>query len=388
MTSKKLIFSFVLVLFAFSPSLVFGQATSTVPPSHPALFRGVRPLGMGNAFVAMPGSDENAVYYNPAAIHDYEPGLDFVLVSPTIDFTTESIALVQDVVDLAGDLNDQEGDITGQIDTFQNFVDLHTGQFHSIDVRLPILMVLNRHVTIGTLADSRTTISFRNRTFSNFELSSRSDVGGHIGGAYGFFEDQLNVGVNVKVLHRVSIDQVLTIDDIFATDDFKDAMPIERATGVGVDLGLMGKVPTFDLKPLEILKPTIGFTWQDIADTRFAGDVPDTQQSISLGAALHPGFHLGNYEFKNHLEVDFRELNQPVSFSKKLYFGYEFMFPRFLHFFQPSFRLGMHQLYFAAGGSIDLRLLKLEVATYGEEVGRFTRQQQSRRIAGNITFQF
>ncbi|MBI2082100.1 MAG: hypothetical protein HYT76_00890 [Deltaproteobacteria bacterium] len=388
MKLSKLISYFFLFLLAMLPLSAFGQATSTIPPAHPSLYKGVRPLGMGNAFVAMPGSDENAMFYNPAAINDYEPGIDFRFVSPTIDFTTSSIQLVKDVVDLADEINDEEGDVSAQIDTFETFVNAHTGEFHSLDVRLPVFMVLNKYLSLGTLVDSRTTVSFRNRSFSNFELQSRSDAGGVIGGAYGFFEEQLQVGVNVKVLHRISVDQVLTIDDIFATDDFKDAMPIERATGVGVDLGLKGKVPTFDLKALEVLKPTVGFTWQDIGNTRFAGDVVDTEQSISLGAAIHPTFHLGKHEFQNHFDLDLRELNQPVSFSKKLFFGYELMGPRFLGFFQPSVRIGAQQLYLAAGTSLDLRFVKVEFATYAEEVGRFTRQQPSRRIAGALVFGF
>ena len=386
---KKLHFLFLFSLIL--PAVAWSQATTTVPPAHPSLFKGTRPLGMGNAFLAMPGSDENAPFYNPAAINDYEK-FHMRLVSPTVDFTTASIALVKDVLDLVDDI-DAESDTSSQINTFQEFVNAHTGEFHAIDVRLPILMAMSKWFAAGILADSRTTISFRNRAFSNFELLSRSDVGGFVGTAYNFkdligIEQNVQAGVNVKVLHRVSVDQVLTTDDIIATTDFADALPIERATGVGVDLGLKGEIPTFELQALEILKPTAAFTWQDIGNTKFTAPVPDTEQSISLGLGVHPSFHaMGDREWKNHFEVDLLEINQPLSFSKKFYVGYELEAPRFL-ILKPSIRVGAGQLYFATGATFDLRFLKLDVAYYGEEVGRFTRQGKSNRLAAGLSIGF
>lgn len=381
-----------LLIFSLLPVTVSAQTTSTIPPSHPSIMRGTRPLGMGNAGIAMPGTDENAMFYNPAAINDYERRLRFRLVSPMIDLTTASIGLIQDVRDLVDNINNNEGDTSAQINTFNTFVTNHTGEFHSLDVRLPVIMAMHQWFAVGIVADSRTTVSFRNRAFSNFELNSRSDGGGVIGSAYNFkdllgIQQNVQAGVDVKVLYRLSIDQVLTTDDIIATTDFKDAIPLNRGLGVGVDLGLKGEIPTFDLKALDFLKPTVGFVWQDIGNTKFQGDVEDTEQSIGLGAAFHPTFQLAKRDWQTHLDIDLREINQPVSFPKKLSLGGELVAPKF-GFFRPSIRVGADQLYITAGATFDFRFLKLEFATYGEELGRFTRQKQSRRIAGNISFGF
>ncbi len=382
----------LLTVSLFVPALLFAQATTTIPPAHPALFKGTRPLGMGNAFLAMPGSDENAPFYNPAAINDYDK-LHMRFFSPAVDFTTGSISLVKDVLNLVDDIDTDEGDTSAQINTFETFVNAHTGEFHSLDLRLPLLMAMHKWFAAGLLLDSRTTISFRNRAFSNFELSSRSDGGGFVGTAYNFkdllgIEEDVQAGVNIKVLHRFSVNQVLTTDDIIATSSFDDALPRDRATGGGVDLGLKGEVPTFDQKVLEVLKPTVGFTWQDVGNTRFSGNVPDTEQSISIGAALHPVFHFWkDREWQNHFAMDIREMNQPTSFPKKLFLGYELVMPKFL-IVRPSFRVGASQLYFTTGATFDLRFFKLEAAYYGEEVGRFTRQGRSNRLAANISFGF
>ena len=62
-------------------------ATTTIPTEFPALGKGIRPLGMGNAFIAMPGYDENAMFYNPAAINDYPKKLHFRFLSPAFDIS-------------------------------------------------------------------------------------------------------------------------------------------------------------------------------------------------------------------------------------------------------------------------------------------------------------
>ena len=79
--------SLILVL---GSSVAWAQ-TVTIPAEHPSLMRGVRPIGMGNAFIAMPGTDENAPFYNPDAINDYEKQLHFKFISPTVDLSPEAL---------------------------------------------------------------------------------------------------------------------------------------------------------------------------------------------------------------------------------------------------------------------------------------------------------
>lgn len=357
--------------------------TSTIPSENPSLMKGTRPLGMGNAFIAMPGSDENAPFYNPAAINDYEKKLHFRILSPAFDFSPGTISLIKDVFQLSKDINAESTD-GGKTRVFRNFVNTHSGEFQSAQVRLPLVTVMHKWFSASILTDSRNTISFRNRAFTNVEILSQSDVGGTFGGAYGFFDDQLQAGLNLKILHRVSINETITIDKIINSTTFKDTVPILRATGVGFDIGLKGKIPTFEKAWLDLLKPTVGFTWQDVGNTRFSGNVPNTQQSISLGLAVHPQW--GKWQF--HVANDFRELNQSNNFLNKWNIGAEVVAPRLWGFFTPSARIGGHQAYISAGAGLDFKYAKLEFATYGEEAGKFSHSKQLRRIAGNLSFGF
>ncbi len=388
MTRIKLLLPLILAVGLLFPLTAFGQAATTIPAEHPSTMKGVRPLGMGNAFIAMPGIDENAMFYNPAAINDFPKAYHFKFLSPVVDFSPGSIGLVRDVFDLADNI-DAQGTDAGKTRVFRDFVNAHAGQFESVQVRLPAVTVMHKWFGVSLLADSRNTISFRNRAFTNIEVASRTDFGGVVGTAYNFkdllgIDQNLQAGVDIKVLHRLSINEIVTSDDIINAADFNATLPRRRSTGVGADIGIKADFPTFGASWLEVVKPTVALTYQDIGNTRFGNGVPDIQQSLSVGFALHP--MLGDWQL--HFANDFRELNQNSHILKKWSIGAEVMAPQLWGFFTPSFRIGGNQGYIAAGTSLDFKYAKLEFATYAEDAGRFGSTKQLRRLAANLAFGF
>lgn len=384
---KSRILLAVLSLLVCLSGNLYGQEGTTIPREYPSLYRGVRPLGMGNAFIAMPGTDENAPFYNPAAINDYERKLHFRFLSPVIDFSPSVIKLTQDVIDLADKVNKQAGN-AGKINEFTKFVDAHTGEFETVQLRMPVVQGWNKYFFTSVLFDSRTSFSFRNRAFTNIELASRSDAGGALGTAYNFkdllgIEQDLQAGMNMKILYRYSIEKTITASDIVNNASFSDAIPRNSGIGVGFDLGFKGSLPTFGLKWVDFLKPTAGFTWQDVGDTRFSGKAPNTPQSVSIGFAFHP--KLGDWQF--HLANDFRELNQSAAFIRQWNIGAEVEAPGW-KYFHTSFRIGGNQGYLTGGTTFDFRFFKLEGAFYGEEVSQFGHEKQLFRLATNLSFGF
>ncbi len=387
MRIRPVLHAFVAVAILLTPALALAQATSTISSESPSLYRGVRPLGMGNAFLAMPGTDENAPYYNPASANDFEKKLHMQILSPSFYISSSVISLTKDMTDLAKDINAKAStDNGGKIDVFRTFVDKHVGEFQSLGVALPIFQVRHKWFHLSTLADSRNTFSFRNRAFNtNVELLSRSDAGALLGTSHSFLDDQLQVGLATKVIYRLSIDRIITIDDVINNPKFGDIIPLNRSIGVGFDLGLKGKIPTMGTKILEYINPVAGLTWQDVGNTRFGGAVPNTDQSISVGFALQHDYSGWMVSLAN----DMRELNQTEQdIMKKWNIGAEVTTPKLWRFLRVSARVGGHQGYLAAGGTLDFRFLKLEFATFAEEVGKFTSQRGDRRLAANITFGF
>lgn len=387
--NTRALFLAVVALTVFGSTVAQAQSATTIPSEQPSLMKGVRPVGMGNGFIAMPGEDENAMFYNPAAINDYEKKFHFRFLSPVGDFSPGIIGLVQDVFDLADDIDAAATD-AAKTRVFRDFVNAHIGQFETVRVAFPVVTVMHKWFAVSVLADSRSTISFRNRAFTNIEINSVSDFGGVLGTAYNFkdwlgIDQNLQAGLDLKILHRYAIDKVVTSNDIVNSADFGDAIPRIRATGVGVDIGIKADFPTFGAHWLEVVKPTVALTYQDIGNTRFSGAVPNTPQSLTVGFALHP---MIGEKWQLHFVNDIRDLNHNNGFLRKWNIGAEVQAPLMWNFFRPAVRIGGNQGYISAGATLDFKYAKLEFATYGEEASKFSSQKQLRRIAFNLSFGF
>ncbi|MBI4126589.1 MAG: hypothetical protein HY465_03765, partial [Deltaproteobacteria bacterium] len=304
--NRATIFAAVIV---FSSTVSFAENTG-IGNEYPSLNRGVRALGMGNAFVSQKGTDYNAQFYNPAAINDFEKKHHFLFVNPGADMNTGIINTINDVLDLSDDL-DADGSDSEKLDTFDAFVLAHAGDFNHAVVNLPLFHIRHKYYAAGLIVDGRTTISLRNPTFPNFELKSVNDAGIAGGGAYAFFDDSLQVGLNLKVLYRAAIEEQITSNDILNQDlgDIVGWSAWSKGYGVGVDLGTKYALPWWK----ETLHPTFAVVIQDIADTRFSGGAPKTPMSVSAGGGVFPKF--GPVEFG--VLADFREINQQQDFLKK-----------------------------------------------------------------------
>ena len=372
-----------LIFFATLSANAWGFEPTNIADQYPSLGRSLRPLGMGNAYLTMEGTDQSSFFYNPASINDFDRGLSFGLVSPQLDFTTASIGLIKDIMDLSDDLSGQSD--ADQTTTFDTFFDQHVGEFHSLNLWLPLMSVQHRWFSLNLIADSRTSISLRNRAFPNFEVYSRNDGGVAAGTAYGFLDNSLQVGLGLKFLYRAAFSEIITTADAIG-DNFGDTFEwdnLRKGFGVGADLGTKYQIPDFDTDVLDYLKPTVAVVWQDIGNTRFSGGAPKTQQSISAGVGFHPSFG----PVDTSLDVDVREINQKRDFMTKFHTGVEARFGKFwpIH---PAIRAGINQGYPAFGAGFDTRIFKFNVAYYAEEVGKVTRQKGNYRLATNLSFGF
>ncbi|OGQ22668.1 MAG: hypothetical protein A3I05_03850 [Deltaproteobacteria bacterium RIFCSPLOWO2_02_FULL_44_10] len=368
---------FLISLLGISET-VFAEDTG-IGTEFPTVMRGTRPLGMGNAFLAMPGTDYNAQFYNPAAINDYEKKHHMLFVNPQAEFNTGFYSMIQDIFDLNKDLKDKTD--SQKIDTFDAFTQSHAGQFHHFGVGLPLFHIRHKYYSAGLIMDSRGSFSLRNRAFPNFETRTDNVVGIVGGSAASFFDDTLQVGANLKVLYKVGIEEQITQSDILTENlgtTFKYAN-WEKGFGVGIDFGSKYVLPIWQ----ESLRPTVAVTIQDVADTRFTGRAPNSPMSVSAGAGVFP--KVGKFEFA--VLADVRETNRKQTFLKKLHAGTEVKFPEFAKI-KSSLRLGTNQGYFATGGSLEFPVVALHVAFYGEELGEVTRAKGSYRLNSQLTFGF
>lgn len=386
---KKNVPLFLCLLLFFSSSALAER--THIANTYPTLGRGVRPLGMGNAFLTMQGTDENALFYNPAAIHDYSRDLTLttgILPPSSVELNYVTIQLVKDVFDFQDDLDKATTD-SDKIDTFKDFVDSHIGKFYSMAFRLPIAGAYNRWFAASLISDDRIDISFRNRAFPNFEIRTTSLSGIALGSAYGLLDETLSVGLATKILYGIENEQIITTSDILtqAMDDFK-WKEWKRGMGVGFDLGAKYHIPDFGVNIIDVLQPTVAVVYQDIGNTRFIamkknGGPEKLPQTVSAGVGVHPTF--GTID--TSLEVDFRELNVKEDLLLKLNVGAEARFPRMAGI-KPSLRGGMQQSYPTVGCGLEIWKVTWNFAFFGKEVGQTTRQKAGYRLASEIVWRF
>lgn len=370
------------ILFVLFCALVFAViampawSQDYVQREGPRQMQGARPLGMGGAFVAVEGTDSNALFYNPAAINDYEDKLHFQFVLPTAEMSSDLIDFAGDVLDLADDIDaaNTNGDKT---DVFDAFLQANAGRFEEVGARGSVIMAMHKWVTASIFYDAQTVAGVRNPTSATLEIEGLGQGGLMAGSAYGFYDGRLQVGAALKFVARYLVDETLTQRDIIANSDFEDAIQYEDVGfGIGVDIGAKA-TPDVSGATWEWLKPSFGLTIQDVGHTRFfAGDdVGKQDECITLGVAVHPDF----YKFKNTFAIDIRELEYRKDFLHKFHMGYEMTWPEISKVLRSvSLRAGVNQAYLTAGLGFDFKYFKLDAATYGRELGETTIQDNTR----------
>lgn len=372
--------SILIIAFAMAWPMPVHAKDTGIGDEYPGIMRGVRPLGMGNAFAAMPGTDFNAQFYNPAAINDFEKKRHYLFINPQADFDTGIFSMIKDVLDLKDDLN-AAADDSAKIDVFDTFTQAHAGQFNQVSSNMPLFHIRHKYYAAGLVFNTRSIISLRNQAFPNFEVKSTNHAGAVGGGAYAFFDDTLQVGGNLKVLYGVGIEDQITSSDI--TNRSIGAIlgwnNWRKGVGVGVDLGSKYKLPFAQ----DLLQPTLAVVIQDVAHTRFTGGVNEIPMSLTAGAGIFPKIK----DIQLAILADFREISQRIGILKKLHFGVEAKFPEVIHT-KFSVRAGCNQGYPAAGFSAEWPIVALNFAFYGEEMGEFKRSKASYRLASQLTFGF
>ena len=142
-------------------------------------------------------------------------------------------------------------------------------------------------------------------------------------------------------------------DDNFADrvdDDTKDG------SGFGFDAGAMVTIPV-------LLEPTFGATILNISDTDL-GDAGELPQQVNLGVSISHSFSwvtlVGAADWVDVTD----DVGADDDLYKRLHFGLEGRLAKIL-----SLRAGLNQGYGTFGATLDFKALKLDYATYAEEIG-------------------
>lgn len=356
---------YVIPLLAGILVLALGIAPASAKV-YPSFYRGVRPLGMGDAFTAVV-DDENALFYNPAGLSKVDT-LTFGVVNPMLEASADSIDLFYDADDTDMDETDEVVELMR--DYLGEHQHLRGGVFPHVG-----LNIAGYGVMVGVLAQATLDAEIRNPTWPQAEMDYVYDRGlvAGVGGRIPFLD--LRLGATLKYISRSSLNETYTATDI-ADDDFEDEFDddLKDGSSVALDLGLIYRLPW-----LEWAETDVGFTIQHLPEMQF-GDALDQETQANIGIAAKKGF--GGFDVIAALDyVDLTNtIGEDRDIPKRLHMGVEVELPMIL-----AVRLGLNQGYLTYGLSADLWVVKLDFASYSEEAGAYAGQRDDRRYVGQLT---
>jgi hypothetical protein len=355
-----------IIVFVIMALFSLGSGHELMARQYPSLYRGVRPLGMGDAFIAL-ADDENALFYNPAGLSRLSM-TQIAVFNPLIEASKESIDLVQDAKD--ADLDD-----TGEVaDLLRKYVGEHqhfrVGIFPHVGFN-----VANMGVMIGGLGQGTIDADIRNPVWPEAHVDIITDYGILGGVGLKLPLTGLHAGAALKFIQRESLNEVYTATDI-AADDFEDRLEDELYSGSGLsaDIGIIYRLPF-----VRIFDTDVALVAQNVPEMDM-GNARDIDTQVHFGLSMEKSFAA----FTLISAFDYQDITGAVEenddISKKIHLGTELKFLRAF-----SVRAGLNQGYFSAGATMDFWIMRFEFATYAEEVGEYGGQREDRRYVGQVT---
>ena len=328
---------------------------------NPLLLQGVRPAGMGGAFITL-SNDENALFYNPAGLNDVNGFGGVEIINPLVDINENGQHLLSDV----RNLNGNPAEVAG-------YLDQHIGQYEHIQAALfPNLVVHN--FAAGFLVNGLVDLDVRNRVTSTVNANIHLDTGLLVGAATDFFNKGLQIGVTGKAIRRDGIDREYTLTDI-ESGQFDPYHQRTHHNSLAFDLGAKVNLPI-------LLHPTFAVVGQNLGNLNFqeAGYIG---QQVNVGAAINPVFWILKTTLAAEVDDVARQQPNQTDFYTRLHIGAEVRFPKIL-----SVRAGLNQGYPAAGATLDFRYFKVLYAAYAEELGAYAGQRKDRRQEVQVSLGF
>lgn len=315
-----------------------------------------RAMGMGNAFTSLV-EDDDSLFYNPAGIAK-NGGVYWKVADPRGALSSPT-ALTQ-----YGNLSDPLKFQTTLQSLYGKPIFLQAGG--KTAVSLPFFMA-------AYYMDLDASLMADNPVSPTLNVSFIKDTGVALGTGFpiGPF---IQYGIVLKKITREGSRNAYgpsVIADIAAGNATPDVIfqdLLHKGTGYAMDMGWNFTFPA----PVQ---PTLSFVWKNMGNTKFipaAGSpAPPTEpQEWIIGSSLM--VDLGLIHIAPSL--DFKHVNDTdEQLGKKVHLGVEFGLPLI------DLRVGLNQGYLSYGAGMELGFLHIDAASWGEEVGGYPGQLESRR---------
>jgi len=333
---------------------------------YPSFYRGVRPLAMGGAFTAV-ADDEHALFYNPAGLADISR-LNLAVVNPLVEASEGSMEMYQDLRDIDFETVEEAEDFLRKYIGVQQHLRAAINPYIGFNVADYGVMIAG----LGNGTVSSLPYDIANPKLDVTVIGDYGLLGG-VGGKLPF--SGLRVGLSLKAINRSSLEEQYTAEDL-VNDDFEDLIDddMNEGTGFSADLGILYTLPFISLVDLDV-----GLAAQNLPKMEM-GDALDIETQVNMGLAIKKT--IAGFGFLGALDcMDLsRNIGEDDDWGKRLHMGAEVKFPLIL-----SLQAGLNQGYWTAGLGLDFKVLRVDLASYGEEIGEEAGDQVSRRYLAQVT---
>jgi hypothetical protein len=366
------------------------------------LYKDPRVMGMGGANVAV-GGYSTSVFSNPAGLAQIKKDNGFVvdLLGIGLSFSDEYKNLINDISDV-----DTSSTNTNATNDMVNVLKTYSGKHFHLGLDNYTAISKNSDAfawSMGLLAAADTNLKVHANGGASFlETSSRAYGGVNFGVAKPYDTDMgnLDVGINLKYISQISYEGGLSISDLL--DDNNDiAQKMQdkyekKSSGFGVDIGAT-------LHPFAdtIWHPAVGLSILNIGAMSMDDNYGGQPMTVNFGISISPEVSFMNklvvavdyVDMLNANKIRFYNISTDTvetqdysdgDIMKRLRIGAGLgLFDT--KFMSMALNGGFYQSAYTAGIDLEFLLLKLNFATYQEEVGVAGASNTDRRYMAKLS---
>lgn len=375
-------FIFIAVTYFFVRSSFAGEAL--IYDIHQQ-YISTRAMGMGNAHVAV-ADDESAMFFNPAGLKQLKEGkLNFFIKG----------AADPDILDFADEIDKAGSNSQAINDVLVN----NYGKHYSL--RAPSIGFIWARPTWSVAfipADVTVNTALHQSVGPAINLTAFQDTTLAFAKAWKLKSVQkgtLNYGATAKLIYRAHLDKIVSIASI-QNDKVLEAEDSNEGMALDFDVGAMWHAPEATSGFWSYAKPTAGVVVRNLLDYGYltnmgvyADDKNGDPEKLNRVVDIGSSFQLPSWwVWSSRIAFDVRDILHPNwTVRKGLHLGLEFNWEMF-SWWKGGWRAGLNQGYWTAGFTGQLSVFKLELASYGREVGTSSNKVEDRVVMFTTSLDF